>query len=32
VIEVNTDDAAPGAEMRIEIDPLVNLQATDFVL
>ena len=26
------DDATAGAEMRIEIDPLVNLQATDFVL
>ena len=32
VVEVNTDDAAPGAEMRIEIDPVVNFQATDFVL
>jgi serralysin len=32
VVEVNTDDAAPGAEMRIEIDPVVNFQTTDFVL
>jgi Ca2+-binding RTX toxin-like protein len=32
VVEVNTDDAAPGAEMRIELDPVVNLQATDFLL
>ena len=32
VVEVNTDDATAGAEMRIEIDPLVNFQATDFVL
>ena len=32
VVEVNTDDATPGAEMRIEVDPLVNFQATDFVL
>ena len=32
VIEVNLTDATAGAEMRIEIDPLVNLQATDFVL
>jgi serralysin len=32
VIEVNLTDATAGAEMRIEIDPLVNLQASDFVL
>ena len=32
VVEVNLTDATAGAEMRIEIDPLVNLQATDFVL
>jgi Ca2+-binding RTX toxin-like protein len=32
VIEVNLTDATAGAEMRIETDPLVNLQATDFVL
>ena len=32
VVEVNTDDTAPGAEMRIEIDPIVNFQGTDFVL
>ena len=32
VVEANTDDAAPGAELRIKLDPLVNLQATDFVL
>ncbi|HET9541398.1 MAG TPA: hypothetical protein VFQ46_12420, partial [Candidatus Limnocylindria bacterium] len=32
VVEVNTDNAAAGAEMRIEIDPVVNFQATDFVL
>ena len=32
VVEVNTDDAAPGAEMRIEVDPVVNFQAADFVL
>jgi Ca2+-binding RTX toxin-like protein len=32
VVEANTDDAAPGAELRIMLDPLVNLQATDFVL
>ena len=32
VVEANTDDAAPGAELRIVLDPLVNLQATDFVL
>ena len=32
VVEVNTDGRDAGAEMRIEIDPLVNLQAIDFVL
>ena len=32
VVEANTTDAAVGAEMRIVIDPLVTLQASDFVL
>jgi Ca2+-binding RTX toxin-like protein len=32
IVEVNTFDATAGAEMRIEIDPVVNFQATDFVL
>ena len=32
VVEANTDDSAPGAELRIVLDPLVNLQTTDFVL
>src|SRR5215213_9383233 len=32
VVEVNLTDATAGAEMTIEIDPLVNFQATDFVL
>jgi Ca2+-binding RTX toxin-like protein len=32
VVEANTDDAAPGAELRIVLDPLVNLQAGDFLL
>lgn len=30
IIEGNTD-AAPGAELRIVLDPLVNLQASDFI-
>jgi Ca2+-binding RTX toxin-like protein len=30
IIEGNTD-AAPGAELRIVLDPLVNLQASDFM-
>lgn len=32
VVEANTDDAAPGAELVIVLDPLVSLQAADFVL
>ena len=32
VVEANTDDAAPGAELVIVLDPLVSLQAGDFVL
>jgi hypothetical protein len=32
VVEANTDDAVPGAELTIRIDPLVKFQATDFVL
>ena len=31
IVEANTTDE-PGAELRIEIDPLVSLQATDFLL
>ena len=31
-VEVNTDDMAPGAEMRIVIDAVVPLHAADFVL
>ena len=30
IVEGNTD-AAPGAELRIVLDPLVNLQASDFI-
>jgi Ca2+-binding RTX toxin-like protein len=32
VVEANTSDATVGAELRIEVDPLVAFQATDFVL
>ena len=32
MVEANTTDAAVGAEMRIVLDPLVTLQASDFVL
>ena len=32
VVEANTTDATAGAEMRIVLDPLVTLQASDFVL
>jgi hypothetical protein len=32
VIEANTDYALAGAEMRIVIDPLLTLQAGDFLL
>ena len=32
VVEANSTDATAGAEMRIVLDPLVSLQATDFVL
>jgi Ca2+-binding RTX toxin-like protein len=32
VVEANTDDAAPGAELVIVLDPPVDLQATDFLL
>jgi Ca2+-binding RTX toxin-like protein len=32
VVEANITDATAGAELRIEIDLLVNFQATDFVL
>ena len=32
VVEANTTDATVGAEMRIVLDPLVTLQASDFVL
>ena len=32
IVEANTTDATAGAEMRIVLDPLVSLQATDFVL
>ena len=31
VVEANTTDATAGAEMRIVLDPLLNLQATDFI-
>jgi Ca2+-binding RTX toxin-like protein len=32
VVEANTSDATVGAELRIEVDPLVAFQATDFLL
>jgi serralysin len=32
VVEANTTDLTAGAEMRIVLDPLVALQATDFLL
>jgi Ca2+-binding RTX toxin-like protein len=32
IVEANTDDSLPGAELRIVLDPLVSLQQTDFVL
>ena len=31
IIEGNTSDATAGAELRIVLDPLVNLQASDFI-
>ena len=31
IVEGNTTDATPGAELRIVLDPLVNLQAADFI-
>ena len=31
IIEGNTTDATAGAELRIVLDPLVNLQASDFI-
>ena len=31
IIEGNTTDATPGPELRIVLDPLVNLQAADFI-
>ena len=32
MVEANTTDATAGAELRIVLDPLVSLQAGDFVL
>jgi hypothetical protein len=32
IVEANTTDATAGAELRIVLDPLVSLQAGDFVL
>jgi Ca2+-binding RTX toxin-like protein len=32
IIEANTDNSTASTEMRIVLDPLVSLQATDFVL
>ena len=31
-VQANTSDATGGPEMTIKIEPLVSLQATDFVL
>jgi hypothetical protein len=31
-VEANTTDATAGADMTIALDPLVSMQATDFVL
>ena len=31
IIEGNTTDATAGAELRIVLDPLLNLQASDFI-
>jgi hypothetical protein len=32
IVEANTTNATAGAELRIVLDPLVGLQATDFIL
>ena len=31
IVEANTTDATAGAELRIGLDPLINLQASDFI-